>query len=125
LAERRKPLPTSKEGKLPFSNSNTCYGICTTSIGLSHADSIQTKLRDGSDYFKPDHLNTNYFNTIGASIAPVSQRLALAPDRFYLWLTIDFERLAIPIQLTKRESDRESVLRIVERVLPATIGGAS
>ena len=118
---------------MPFSNSNTCYGICTTSIGLSHADSIQTKLRDGSDYFKPDRLNTNYFNTIGASIAPVSQRLALAADRFYIWLFDDFERWAIPIQLTEREalsllplvegeSDREVILKIVESAI--AVGGA-
>jgi len=69
-------------------------------------------------------------------IAPVSQRLALAPDRFYLWLTIDFERLAIPIQLTEREArslppevaevrDLSQALNIVERVLPPTMEGAS
>lgn len=72
------------------------------------------------------------FGFQGASIAPVPQRLALAPDRFYLWLVVDFERWAIPIQLTQSEArsllplvegehDRAVVLRIIERA----IGGAS
>jgi len=93
---------------LPFSNSNTCYGICTTSIGLSHADSIQTRLRDGSDYFKPDRLNTNYFNTIGAIPIQLTEREA---------------RSLLP--LVEGERDRAMVLRIVESFLPAVMEGAA
>ena len=110
-----------------FSNSNTCYEIYTTSLGLSHAglshaDSIQTTLGDSSDYFKPDSLNTNYFSTNGTTIEPVPDRLALAPDRYYIKL---LDGWAVPIQLTEKEArsllpevaevrDRSQALNIVE-----------
>ena len=71
--------------------------------------------------------------TIGVSIEAVPQRIALAPDRFYIWLLIDFERWAIPIQLSELEArsllplvegerDRAVVLKIVESAMN---GGAS
>ena len=71
--------------------------------------------------------------TIRVSIAAVPQRIALAPDRFYIWLLIDFERWAIPIQFTElearsllplieKERDRAVILKIVESAIVA--GGA-
>ena len=75
------------------------------------------------------------------TIAPVPRRLALAPDRFYIWLLIDFERWAIPIQFTELEArsllpmieecrDRNCILAVVECAIgfPAAklfAGGAS
>jgi len=66
--------------------------------------------------------------TIGVSIEAVPQPIALAPDRFYIWLLIDFERWAIPIQLTELEArsllplvegerDRSVILKIVESAI--------
>ena len=76
---------------------------------------------------------TNSF-AAGNPFAPVPRRLALAPDRFYIWLLIDFERWAIPIQLTELEArsllplvegerDRSVILKIVESAICE--GGAS
>lgn len=45
--------------------------------------------------------------------APVPQRIALAPDRFYIWLIKDFERWNIPIQFTELEA--RSLLPLLER----------
>ena len=67
------------------------------------------------------------------AIEAVPQPIALAPDRFYIWLLIDFERWAIPIQLTELEGrallplvdgerDRAVILKIVESAMN---GGAS
>ena len=109
-----------------FSNSNTCYEICTGSPELSCTGN--TKQESVS--------HTKYFNTSAPKIEPVPQHLSLAPDRFYIWLQIDFERWAIPIQLTQSEArsllplvegvrDRSQALDIIERVLPPMIGGAS
>ena len=68
------------------------------------------------------------------SFAAVPQRIALAPDRFYIWHQGDFERWAIPIQLTELEArsllplvegerDRAVILKIVESAI--VDGGAS
>ena len=51
------------------------------------------------------------------TITPVPRRLALAPDRFYIWLLIDFERWAIPIQFTELEA-RTASLRGTRSLLP-------
>ena len=70
---------------------------------------------------------------IGASIEPVPDRISLAPDRYYIKL---LDGWTVPIQLTEKEArsllpevaevrDRGEVLRIVERVLPPTMEGAS
>ena len=108
-----------------FSNSNTCYGIYTGSPELSCTGN--TKQESVS--------HTKYFSTSAPKIEAVPPHLSLAPDRYYLWLTIDFERWGIPIQLTRSEAsrllpevaevrDRESALRIVERVLPPMMESA-
>ena len=75
---------------------------------------------------------TNSF-AAGNPIAAVPQRIALAPDRVYICLLIDFERWEIPIQLTELEArsllplvdgerDRAVILKIVESAMN---GGAS
>jgi len=108
---------------LLFSNCDTCHPIYIGSPELSCTGN--TKQESVS--------HTKYFNTSAPKIEPVVDRLALAPDRYYIKL---LDGRAVPIQLTEKEArsllpevavvrDRESVLRIVERVLPATIGGAS
>ena len=51
------------------------------------------------------------------TITPVPRRLALAPDRFYIWLLIDVERWAIPIQFTELEA-RTASLRGTRSLLP-------
>ena len=64
---------------------------------------------------------------IGASIEPVPQHLALAPDRFYIKL---LDGWTVPIQLTEKEArsllpevegvrDRSQALNIVEGFLPS------
>jgi len=108
---------------LLFSNSNTCYGIYTGSPELSCTGN--TKQESVS--------HTKYFSTSAPKIEPVPQHLALAPDRYYIKL---LDGWAVPIQLTEKEArsllpevaevrDRGEVLRIVERVLPPTMEGAS
>lgn len=66
------------------------------------------------------------------TIAQVPQRIALAPDRCYIWLIKDFERWNIPIQFTELEvrsllplvegeRDRSVILKIVESAIGGTV----
>ena len=94
-------------------------------------DSQNTALRSHQPSLLPAIAPTvrSYFE-----IAPVPQQIALAPDRFYIWLVKDFERWNIPIQfselearsllpLVEDECDWGFVLAIVELAMIA--GGAS
>ena len=64
-------------------------------------------------------------NTRRTEISPVPDRLAITPNRFYLWRVENGDRWHIPIQLSLyegwllldlvcRERDREAIFRIVE-----------
>jgi len=109
---------------LLFSNSNTtCTPIYIGSPELSCTGN--TKQESVS--------HTKYFSTSAPKIEAVPQHLSLAPDRYYIKL---LDGWTVPIQLTEKEArsllpevaevrDRSQALNIVERLLPATIGGAS
>ena len=102
--------------------------------GCSHHSNTSPNQRLQKKSRNPSQLSL-LSQQIGATIEPVSHHLSLAKNRFYIWLTIDFERWAVPIQLTEKEAiallplvegvrDRESALRIIERVLPPTMESA-
>jgi len=114
-----------------------CVLLCTPTVLKKQAHN-QSNL----DSFKKNSLDTNYsqiiaqtatdkgfdgseFRSQSTSIEPVPKHLSLAKNRYYIWLTIDFERWAIPIQLTEKEArsllpevaevrDRSQALNIVE-----------
>ena len=74
----------------------------------------------------PDHQRLSSHSNLSLAlrqknereIAPVSHRLALAPDRFYLWLQVDFEREERSLlPLVEQERDRSVVLRVVESAI--------
>ena len=69
-------------------------------------------------------------------ISPVPDRLAITPNRFYLWRVEDGDRWHIPIQLSLyegwllldlvcRERDREAVYEIVKGFVGVAIAGDS
>ena len=112
--------PTGKQRSFQAQKSNK---------GCSHYSNTSPNQRLQKKSRNPSQLSL-LSQQIGASIEPVPQHLALAPDRFYLWLAIDFERGAVPIQLTEKEAiallplvegerDRSQALNIVEGFLPS------
>jgi len=130
------PKSSNLSNNLPAVCKQFTNSRCTdrSNKGCSHHSNTSPNQRLQKKSCNPSQLSL-LSQQIGASIEPVLQHLSLAPDRFYIWLTIDFERWAIPVQLTRSEAlrllpllaeerDQGEALRSVERVLPPTMESA-
>ena len=104
--------------------NDSALQITSICQSLSHYSNLRLTLRQENEKAPPPH----------SKIAAVPQRIALAPDRFYIWLLIDFERWAVPLQLSELEArlllplvdgerDRAVILKIVESAI--AVGCAS
>ena len=132
-----------KERSHPIFSLNRLYGVPVDNGNHYHTKNIAQKRQ----VFYQAHRDISYTNYSSRNkacendsqsaarpsatyleIAAVPQPIALAPDRFYIWLLIDFERWAIPIQLTELEGrallplvdgerDRAVILKIVESAM--------